>query len=213
MTKDDAKIWDFDEYDWIEHYDESMRRLKRLCYEETLSQLPELAFVKADELVLDIATGTGNSAVPFLHKGCHVVGIDPSERMLEQAKKKVEQWKGLFSVLHVDDPFLNLPFDDKSFDVVVSAYAIHHLSDTDKQKSINEMKRILKLNGRMVIADTMFKDEEHKLFALSNYHDLEDEYQPLLENFPAMFESKGLDVVMHPIGELIWVAVAKKVGD
>ncbi|MDQ1328419.1 MAG: putative AdoMet-dependent methyltransferase, partial [Candidatus Poribacteria bacterium] len=199
-----------DGYDWIKHYDERMRNLKRLYYEETLSRLPELASIKPDELVLDIGTGTGNSAVPFLQMRCHVVGIDPSERMIEYAKKKAEQYKDFFSVLHVDDPFLNLPFNNDSFDVVVSAYAIHHLPDPDKQRAIKEMKRILRSNGRMIIADTMFKDEEHKLIALSNYHDLEDEYQPLLNNFPVMFESECLDVVMHQIGELIWIAVAKK---
>jgi len=72
------------------------------------------------------------------------------------------------------------------------------------------MNRVLKPNGRIVIADTMFKDEEHKLLALSKHHDLEDEYQPLLRNFPAMFESECLDIVMQRIGELIWVVVAKK---
>jgi len=210
MTKNDSKIWDFDEYDWIEHYDESMRNLKRLHYEETLTRIPELASAKAYELVLDIGTGTGNSAVPFLQMGCHVVGIDPSERMIEYAKKKAEQYKDFFSVLHVDDPFLNLPFSNDSFDVVVSAYAIHHLPDPDKQRAINEMKRVLRSNGRMIIADTMFKDEEHKLLALSNYHDLEDEYQPLLKIFPDMFESECLDVVMQQIGELVWVVIAKK---
>ena len=210
MTNDNAKIWNFDEYDWIEHYDERMSNLKRLCYEETLNRLPELALAKAGEFVLDVGTGTCNSAVPFLQMGCHVVGIDPSVRMIEHAKKKAEQYKDFFSVLHVDDPFLNLPFGDKSFEIVVSAYAIHHLLDPDKQRAIKEMKRILKSNGRMIIADTIFKDEEHKFLALSEYHDLEDEYQPLLKNFSSMFESECLDVIMYKIGELIWVAVAKK---
>lgn len=207
MDKD--KAWNFDEYDWINNYDERMRNLKRLCYEETLNQLPNLTFAKQGNLVLDIGTGTGNSAMPFLKIGCKVIGIDPSEKMLDQAKDKANELQELFSVLHIDDPFLKLPFPDKHFDIIVSAYAIHHLTDIDKRRAITEMKRILKPNGHIAIADTMFKDADHKKIALAEHKDMEDEYQPILTSFPAMFESEGFDVSMHQISKLIWVMVAQ----
>jgi len=208
--KMEEKKWNFDEYDWLEKYDQRMQDLKRLYYKETLEQLPILVSAQPNELVLDIGTGTGNSAVPFLEAECRVIGIDPSERMLEKSKEKMRKWEGFFSIQHVDDPFLHIPYDDGIFDIVISAYAIHHLDDINKHKAITEMKRVLKANRRMAIADTMFNDETHKSSALSEYHDLEDEYQPLLSTFPMMFESTGMNVTMHQIGELIWVAIAKK---
>jgi len=62
---------------------------EQLCYaERRLAALAECAGVGEGALVLDIGTGTGNSAVPFLERGCGVVGIDPSERMLAQAREK-----------------------------------------------------------------------------------------------------------------------------
>lgn len=87
-----SKTWNFDEYDWLDRYDEVMHSIRRLCYDETLSLLPKYARAERDNLILDIGTGTGNSAVPFLKLGCRVIGIDPSLRMLEYAGEKVALW-------------------------------------------------------------------------------------------------------------------------
>lgn len=70
---------------------------------------------------------------------------------------------------------------------------------------------MLKTPGRIVIADTMFRDEQHKASALKEYSDLEDEYQPLLTTFPAMFELQGLNVKMQQVGDLVWILVAEKI--
>jgi len=210
MTAEDKKVWNFDEYDWVEQYDERMRGMKRLCYEETLRHLLKCVEVKPDDFVLDIGTGTGNSALPFLERGCRVAGLDPSLRMLKQAEEKVSQWAGRFSIQRIDEPFLSIPFDDRTFDLVVSAYAIHHLDDHAKQKAVGEMKRVLKPCGQIAIADTMFRDAAHKANALAMYPDLEDEYHPLLTNFPSMFEAEGFGIALHQIGELVWILVAPR---
>lgn len=205
----ETRSWNFDEYDWINHYDERMRRVERLHYDETLRRLPELAKARDGANVLDIGTGTGNSAVPFLERGCRVVGVDPSERMLEQARRKAAEWEGRFAVQPVQEPFLHLPLEDHTFDIVVSAYVIHHLDDNAKREAVREVKRVLKPEGRIVIADTMFRDEAHKTQALAEYADLEDEYQPLLTTFPGMLEAEGFAVALHREGELVWVLAAR----
>ena len=210
MAPDAAKTWDFDSYDWVERYDERMRGLRRLCYDDTLRRLPACAAAEPQDLVVDIGTGTGNSAVPFLELGCRVVGVDPSKRMLKQAEETVPRWAGRFSIQHADDPFLRLPFGDATFDVVVSAYTIHHLDDPAKRQAVREARRVLRPGGRIVIADTMFRDAAHKARALSEDPDLEDEHQPLLTTFPAMFEAEGLDVAWHQVGELIWILAARE---
>lgn len=204
------KTWNFDDFDWLDRYDERMRGLGRLCYEETLRRLPEYAGVKAGDRVLDIGTGTGNSAVPFLQRGCRVVGLDPSQRMLERGEAKAAGWAGRLVVQHVMDPFLTLPCDDGTFAAVVSAYAIHHLDDAAKRVAGGEIKRVLQPGGRIVVADTMFRDATHKAQALAAHQDLEDEYQPLLTTFPSLLEAAGLVVARHQIGELVWVLVAEK---
>jgi len=207
---DGVKFWDFDTYDWIDRYDERMRASRRLCYEETIRRLPECAQAQPGERVLDLGTGTGNSAVPFLERGCTVVGLDPSERMLSHARAKAEHWAGRFTVQQAGDPFLRVPFPDSSFDIVVAAYAIHHLPDDAKRQAIREARRVLRPGGRIGVADTMFRDAAHKARALQEHRDLDDEYQPLLTTFPAMFEAEGFRVTMSQIGDLTWIVIARR---
>ena len=212
------KVWDFDEYDWIERYDERMLGVARLCYGQTLSQLADRAGAKAGQRVLDIGTGTANSAVPFLQRGCVVVGVDPSRRMLVKAKKKagVRSWgeavgqDGVLLLVRVREPFLALPFRDGTFDMAVSAYAIHHVEYAKQWHCACEVARVLKPNGVAVIADTMFRDAAHKREALARHTDLEDEYQPLLDSFPQMWEAAGFTVGLHQVGELVWILKAEK---
>ena len=206
----ERKTWDFDKYDWLSEYDERWRASKRLCYEKTLGALPGLTDAESGERVLDIGCGTGNSALPFLEVGCTVLGLDPSERMLELAGPKAAAFEGRFELRHMDDPFLSLPLPGEAFDIIISTYALHHLPDADKVRAIAGMKGSLRPDGRVAIGDTMFRDEAHKQRALLEDESLEDEYQPLLATFPAMFQAAGMAVVLHQIGDLIWVLVAQE---
>ena len=210
MTTCQPKVWDFDKYDWVSEYDERMRANKRLCYERTLGSLPQLTGAQPGERVLDIGCGTGNSAFPFLEVGCTVLGLDPSERMLELARPKTGAFEGRFELRHLDDPFPHLPLPGETFDIVISAYAIHHLPDPEKTRAISGMKASLRPDGHIAIGDTMFRDEAHKQKALLEHADLEDEYHPLLTTLPGMFESEGMSVELHQMGELVWVLVARR---
>jgi len=204
----ETKQWDFDQYDWLDEYDTRWRASHRLCYEATLGALPALTGARPEDTVLDIGAGTGNSALPFLELGCCVLGVDPSEEMLRRAVSKMAPFGERCRMRHVDDPFLRLPLDEERFDIIISAYALHHLSDEHKRIGIAGMKATLKPGGRIAIADTMFRDEAHKAQALREDNSLEDEYQPLLATFPGMFEAEGLAVALHQMGPLVWVLVA-----
>jgi len=203
------KKWTFDEYAWLENYDERMRNTKRLRYDETLSEVARITSVKKGDLVLDIGTGTGNLAVKFLEKGCQVVGLDPSAKMLKIAERKVVEWGERFQIQLCENPFLDIPFPDQTFDVAASTYTIHHITDDTKRLSIKEMKRVLKPNGRIIIGDVMFKDAADKARALAEYPDLEDEYQPMLDAFPIMFENEGFTVVIKQMADTVWIVCAK----
>ena len=138
-----------------------------------------------------------------------MLGIDPSSEMLKRALPKVALHEDRFAVRHVENPFAHLPLDDQRFDIVVTAYTIHHLDEDAKRAAVQGMQASLRPGGRIVVADTMFRDREHKQEALAAHADLEDEYQPLLSTFPDMFRAKGLEVTLRQIGELVWVLVAR----
>jgi hypothetical protein len=71
------------------------------------------------------------------------------------------------------------------------------------------MKRVLKPNGRIIIGDVMFKDAADKARALAEYPDLEDEYQPMLDAFPIMFEYEGFTVEIKQMADTVWIVYAK----
>lgn len=97
--------------------------------------------------ILDVGCGTGNFSIKLAEMGCKVIGIDKSEKMLEKAKIKVKD-KGLDIEFHVMDVY-DLNFCDESFDGVFSMAAFEFIYEP--QKAYNEMYRVLKKDGQMLI--------------------------------------------------------------
>lgn len=203
------KKWNFDEYSWLENYDERMRGLERLRYDETLSEVARRAMAREGDLILDIGTGTGNLAVKFLEEGCQVIGLDPSIKLLRMAEQKLDKWGELFDIRLCENPFLGIPFFDSTFDVVASTYSIHHLTDDAKRLAIVEMKRVMKPDGRIIIGDVMFQNAADKARALSEYPDMEDEYQPMLDIFLRMFLDEGFTAEAEQMADTVWIVIAE----
>lgn len=126
-------------------------------------------------MILEIGVGTGNLASKFLNNNYHIIGIDQSREMLLVAKQKYPKLKVRLG------EFLKIPYDNKCFDIIISTYAFHHLNENEKVVAIQEMLRVLKDNGMIVIGDLMFKskdDEKNILSELSKkqVEEIKDEY-------------------------------------
>ncbi len=89
--------------------------------------------------VLDIGCGTGALCKVLDDKGLKVTGVDTSLGMLKQAKKKIGHLP--VEILQIN-PGQRLPFEDKSFDVVITSYVAHGLMKEERIKLYNEMKRL-----------------------------------------------------------------------
>jgi demethylmenaquinone methyltransferase/2-methoxy-6-polyprenyl-1,4-benzoquinol methylase len=114
--------------------------------------------VKALELepgarVLDLATGTGDLAIMVArtHPEVTVVGVDPSQKMLEVGRKKLTE-TGLDRriELAVGDAQA-LDFPDRSFDGLCIAFGIRNVPD--RLQGLREMARVTKLGGRVAILE------------------------------------------------------------
>lgn len=104
-------------------------------------------FIKAGASLLDLGTGTGTLARGFALRGCRVTGIDPSAEMLEQARE-LDQHAGVeveYRIAKAETT--GLP--DSSFDIVTAGQCWHWF---DRPKAANEVKRILKPGGTLIIA-------------------------------------------------------------
>lgn len=98
--------------------------------------------------ILEIGVGTGKNLPYYDYKNARVTGIDISEGMLKKAKKRA---KGNSRIkLRLMDA-QNLEFKKDSFDVIVTTFVL--CSIPDPVKSLKEMKRVLKPNGRILMIE------------------------------------------------------------
>jgi demethylmenaquinone methyltransferase/2-methoxy-6-polyprenyl-1,4-benzoquinol methylase len=103
--------------------------------------------------VLDVATGTGDLAllIASSEPTSRLVGLDPSEKMLEIARAKVEKLGLLSRVDLVTGDAESLPFADASFDGVCIAFGIRNVPDRDR--ALAEMARVTKPGGHVAVLE------------------------------------------------------------
>jgi len=119
--------------------------------EDSLRWMLEHAQCQPSYEVLDVATGTGFTALAFAPFVKHVIGVDISEGMLAQARAKAAP-----NVTFQIGAAESLPFADGRFDVVTCRVAPHHFVSVPK--FLSEAHRVLRAGGRLLITDTTVPD-------------------------------------------------------
>lgn len=109
-------------------------------------QLTKFISLLPGKKILDAGCGSGRDVEYFLEDGLEPTGIDISEGMIKEAKKRVK--KGKFKIMD----FLDLKFKDNSFDGVWSMAGLLHTPREDVKKALKEFYRVLKENGAIYIA-------------------------------------------------------------
>ena len=121
--------------------------------EVSLKWLVEHSHCSTKHRVLDVATGTGFTALAFAGFAKEVVGLDVSAGMLEKARAAA---KGVPNVTFEKGSAEALPFPDASFDFVTCRVAPHHFLSIPKFCA--ESYRVLREGGRFLVADTTVPD-------------------------------------------------------
>jgi demethylmenaquinone methyltransferase/2-methoxy-6-polyprenyl-1,4-benzoquinol methylase len=96
--------------------------------------------------ILDLATGTGDLILALLRrKPKSVIGVDPAEKMLELAKKKLPE------IEFIQASGENLPFSDQTFNAITCSFGVRNVADLSL--TFKEMLRTLKPKGKCLILE------------------------------------------------------------
>jgi len=154
-----------------------------------------LLALRPGERVLDIGSGPGFLAAEMAAEvgpEGKVVGVDPSDSMLEMGRRRDAP------VEFVAGDAVALPFDDESFDAVVSTQVYEYVADMPA--ALAEARRVLRTGGRLLILDTDWdsivwhsSDRDRMLRVLERWNDhLADPYLP--RRLPGLLRDAGFDL-------------------
>jgi ubiquinone/menaquinone biosynthesis C-methylase UbiE len=100
--------------------------------------------------VLDLGCGAGHVSFAVAPHARSVVAYDIAEPMLATVAAAAAD-RGLTNIVTRQGPAEKLPFDDASFDFVLSRMSAHHWHDVPA--ALKEVRRVLKTNGRVLFVD------------------------------------------------------------
>ena len=112
-------------------------------------QLAEACDLRCDERVLDVAAGNGNATLAAARRGCQVTSTDYVAGLLERGEERAraERLEVKFQVADAEA----LPFEDASFDVVLSTFGV--MFSPDQAKAATELARVCRPGGRIGLAN------------------------------------------------------------
>lgn len=134
----------------------------RCAWENQLEEWEKNLFYSKEGTLIKWLLKVGNKSDKILDQGCgigqyalsvykfgfkKVVGLDFSEKLLKKAEQNAKNLK--YEVKFVKGDIRNMPFNNNSFDVVISGGVIEHVPESEK--TISELSRIIKKQGYLLI--------------------------------------------------------------
>jgi len=208
--------WSFDT--WANNYDSSLHDNNDDLnlfqdYDMVLEEVRKEIESADPEKILDLGCGTGNLSGLYSDR-LTVYGIDQSLEMLLQCKSKYSKMK-----LRLGNFLDSTYIEGMKFDSIATTYAFHHLTQEEKEQSIEFMLHALNPNGRIIIGDLMFWNEEKReekkqeFVKRGNEHlweIVEDEFYGDVEKLKNYVEGKGLKFRYKHLVHLTWLIVIEK---
>jgi demethylmenaquinone methyltransferase/2-methoxy-6-polyprenyl-1,4-benzoquinol methylase len=148
-------------FDTIAPYYDSANKAMSLGYDQSWRQvLVEELNLRADDIILDISTGTGDVAIWIAKKlqtlgkfdGQPITGFDPSSKMLSYAAIKIEELKlaELIQLIEGDAQHMS-SLADNYYDKVSMSFGIRNVPD--RMKALHEIHRVIRPAGKVIIME------------------------------------------------------------
>ena len=172
----------------VDSYDLYMKRIT-LGREEALRTMTvNQAQIKQGDFVLEVGCATGTLTLAAKRQAGptgNVFGIDIIPGMIERSKQKAAQAN--LEVTFQLGSIENIPFLENHFDVVMCSFMIFHMSEKVRNKGIEEIYRVLKPQGKLLVLDLALPPDPISrrilklLLGFILKHDLK-ELQPIMES-------------------------------
>jgi ubiquinone/menaquinone biosynthesis C-methylase UbiE len=117
-------------------------------YQKLMEDLIRACEAKKEDLIFDAGSGTGNLCIRLKEYGSKPVGFDSSEKAI-----KIHLTKDQDAEVYFGDLTDTLSFSDNYFDKIVSNNVLYTINKNIRLDVIKELHRILKQNGKLVIAN------------------------------------------------------------
>jgi len=148
-------------------YEEPARAFSLFQYNRWRRFLVSRLELNSNASVLDVCTGTGVVGIDIARRmGCHVVGLDLSDRMIEQAHRNLTASDLTSLVSLVKGRAETMPFYERSFDAVVFTFLLRYVEDSSG--TLRELVRVLRPGGQMASLDFFVPQNSfiHRLWLL-----------------------------------------------
>lgn len=188
---------------------------------------------KEEGIHLDIGCGDGVKTVNFALAGFNTVGIDISEEGFREAKELIKELGIIGKCKVVRANCLDLPFDDQSVKSASDTLCFTHLKSKDHKKYKNELFRVLKDGGYILIVLFSDNDEHfhgHKVSkkyifrfdptnplmeGYAHYHGMHNFHfnkKDIKKTFSDLFKIVEITEVKHPLypHRYLWNVILKK---
>jgi ubiquinone/menaquinone biosynthesis C-methylase UbiE len=123
----------------------------------SLPVLLELARPVQSDQSLDVATGTGHTALAVARLVAKAIGIDIAPKMLEQARRLAAE-QAISNCEFMEGSAEKIPLEDGRFTLVTARHAPHHFHQVPV--FLSEVRRVLTREGRFVMADQISPSSE-----------------------------------------------------
>lgn len=164
-------------------------------------QAEKVEFVKAQpsDLVLDVACGPGELVLALAPRVRFAFGIDLTLQMLGQARA-FQAERQVAGAAFACGEAEQLPFAEGAFDLVTCQCALHHIPKPEF--ALQEMARVTRLEGRLLIIDSLAPESDAKFELHNRIEKLRDPSHTetlRLTSFLQMFEEHGLEMLRQAV--------------
>ncbi len=140
----------------MEEYDPVMQHLRD--YKKELAEILTYINLKAEQVIIEIGTGTGELGIEVSKNCKKVIALDVSGTMLSFASEKAKERRA-DNIEFVQGGFLTYIHQGGLVDAVITQFALHHLPDFWKLVALKRVFKMLKDGGRLYLRDVVFPSD------------------------------------------------------